>query len=145
MLRDVDDRVAEHVRALASELTLPPPARRVACRVELPVCTVRSGAAERGLTVALGAGFGLGVGLAAGRLLVDVVPALAGAATPVGLLVGLALTVWLVRTRAVLHYRAGLDRWVVESAAALRAQAEDRVAEALIAAEVDFAIELRRS
>jgi len=90
----------------------------------------------------LGAGFGLGVAMAVSRLLGGLAQELAVAALVVGGASGLALTVWLVMTRALLQERAALDRWVTEVVTTLRWHGEELVAGRLLAAELGFAAEL---
>jgi hypothetical protein len=80
--------------------------------------------------------------MAVSRVMTGLAPGLAVAALAVGGLAGCALTAWLVMARALLQHRAALDRWVTEAVAALRWQAEDVIAGALLAAEAGFATEL---
>jgi hypothetical protein len=86
----------------------------------------------------LGAGFGLGVALAASRLFTGLAPGLTVVGAVGGGLLGLLLTVWVVGIRGLLHDRAQLDRWVGRVAAALREDTEALVATRVLAAEVDF-------
>lgn len=83
---------------------------------------------ERRLSAVLGAGFGLGVALATMRLLTGLrgLGELGGAVC--GVLVGLALTCWVVVVRGRLQRRAALDRWVAESIAVVRSAADDHLA-----------------
>jgi hypothetical protein len=83
----------------------------------------------------LGLGFGLGIALASSRLLAGVAPGLSAAGSAAGAVAGLALVVWVVRARGLLHDRALLDRWVGEVAATLRYRGEAMVAERLLGAE----------
>jgi hypothetical protein len=94
---------------------------------------------ENQLMVVLGAGFGLGVALASGRLLSSVAEGLDVMGPVLGALLGLAVTVWVVGVRGLLHTRAALDRWVVEAGAAARFSGEARVAARLLAAEAALA------
>ena len=87
----------------------------------------------------LGAGFGLGVALAASRLFTGLAPGLTAVGALAGGLLGLLLTVWVVGIRGLLHDRALLDRWVGRVTATLREDAEALVATRVLAAEVDFA------
>jgi hypothetical protein len=57
-------------------------------------------------------------------------------------LVGLAVTVWVVGIRGLLHDRAVLDRWVTEVTAALRATLEQLVATRVLAAETTLTVNL---
>jgi xanthosine utilization system XapX-like protein len=95
-----------------------------------------AGSAEARLTMALGAGFGLGVATTVGRVLAEFAPA--PLAVAVGGLAGCALTAWLVAIRALMHRRAVLERWVTEAVAALRWHAEEMVADALLDAQSAF-------
>ncbi|MEU0497342.1 hypothetical protein [Mycobacterium sp. NPDC006124] len=95
---------------------------------------------EGRLAAVLGVGFGLGIALASSRLLAWVVPGWSAAGWVLGTATGLALVVWVVRTRRLLNDRAALDRWVVEVAATLRWHGEATVAERLLAAESAWAV-----
>lgn len=145
-LAELDRMAVARVRALADELAVPaagggaggaapgwtaPPAGRTPSR-----------RAERGLTLALGAGFGLGIAVAAGRVLQLAAPPVV--ATAVGAVAGLVLTVWLVATRELLHDRAAQDRWVCEVAGSLRAHADDLVARRLLDAELHLVAEVEK-
>ncbi len=90
---------------------------------------------ETRLMAVLGLGFGLGIALAANRLLAGLVPGLSIAGWVAGGSVGLTLVAWVVRTRGILHDRALLDRWVTDVAGALRWHGEATVAERLLAVE----------
>jgi hypothetical protein len=94
---------------------------------------------EGRLMTVLGLGFGLGIALASSRLLAGVAPGLSAAGLTAGAAAGLALVVWVVRARGLLHDRALLDRWVVEVAATLRWHGEAMVAERLLVAESEWA------
>ena len=87
----------------------------------------------------LGVGFGLGIALASSRLLAGLAPGLAVAGMAAGAVAGLALVVWVVRVRGLLHDRALLDRWVTEVASTLRWHGEATVAERLLFAESEWA------
>jgi hypothetical protein len=99
---------------------------------------------ENRLMTALGAGFGLGVALAVGRLLSGVDPGLTTAGLFAGGLAGLVATVWVVGVRALLHDRAALDRWVAEACASLRSAVEETVAMRMLDAESAMADEVLR-
>ncbi|MCV7424594.1 hypothetical protein H7K45_29045 [Mycobacterium yunnanensis] len=98
---------------------------------------------EGRLAAVLGVGFGLGVALASSRLLAGMLPGWSAGGWAAGTAAGLALVVWVVRARGLLHERAALDRWVVEVAATLRWHGEATVAERLLAAESRWAAQAR--
>lgn len=83
--------------------------------------------AKDSLAVVFATTFGLGVALTLGRLVVE----LAGAADRWALVgcgaVGLALTVWVIRTRRLAAVRLAADRWIGEVSAVLRSILEERV------------------
>jgi hypothetical protein len=93
------------------------------------------------VTVALSAGFGLGVALTFGRLLADLAPAWTAAITAVSLLTGIGLSGWVIRARGLAAERAALDRWVTEVTAGLRTAMEERVVMQVLAAESAMAAE----
>jgi len=93
------------------------------------------------VTVALSAGFGLGVALTFGRLLADLAPAWAAAITAASLLTGIGLSGWVIRARGLAAERAALDRWVTEVTAGLRTAMEERVVMQMLAAESAMAAE----
>jgi hypothetical protein len=143
VLAELDGRIGAGLTELAAELGVATPAGPGSIVApELPGRPVATPGVESRLTVALGAGFGLGVAMAVSRAMTGLAPGLTFAALAVGGLAGCALTAWLVMARALLARRAALDRWVTEAVAALRWQAEDVIAGALLAAEVGFATEL---
>ena len=107
--------------------------------------TTSSRGLEGRLMAVLGVGFGLGIALAATRLLAGLVPGSSAVGWAGGTAAGLALVVWVVRARGLLHDRALLDRWVVEVAAALRWHGEAMVAERLLAAESQWATAVREA
>jgi hypothetical protein len=100
---------------------------------------------EGRLMAVLGVGFGLGIALALSRLLAGLAPGLSAAGSAAGAAAGLALVVWVVRARRLLHDRALLDRWVVEVCSTLRWHGEAMVAERLLAAESEWVAARRRS
>lgn len=101
--------------------------------------TTSSRRLEGQLVAVLGVGFGTGIAVACSRLLAGLVPGSSALGWAAGAAAGLALVVWVVRARGLLHDRALLDRWVVEVAAALRWHAEAMVAERLLIAESHWA------
>jgi hypothetical protein len=139
VVQEVDAGAIEHLRDVAAELGLarpevPPPA---------PVPqfggpALASRRLETQLMMLLGAGFGLGVALAASRLFTGLAPGLTAAGMAAGGLVGLVLMVWVVGIRGLLQDRALLDRWVTEVTAMLRDATEQLVASRVLLAEVAF-------
>lgn len=141
-LGELGERIETGLDDLAATLGVAPPKTAGSVTPELAGPPMASTRTERRLTVALGAGFGLGVAMAVSRLLAGLAPGFTVAAVAVGGLAGCALTAWLVMTRGLLHRRAVLDRWVSETVAAFRAHAEDVIAGALLTAEAGFTAEL---
>ncbi|WNG82306.1 hypothetical protein C6A86_000915 [Mycobacterium sp. ITM-2016-00316] len=136
---EVDSGVTEQFLDIAAELALsapPVPPAPPAPEVGGPGLTSRR--LEMQLMMLLGAGFGLGVALAASRLFTGLAPGLTAVGAVAGGLLGLLLTVWVVGIRGLLHDRALLDRWVGRVTATLREDAEALVATRVLAAEVDF-------
>jgi hypothetical protein len=82
------------------------------------------------------------VALTLSRLFADLAPGLTAAGAVVCVLVGVAVTAWVVGMRSMLHDRALLDRWVGEVAAALRATVDQVVATRVLAAETVLTAEL---
>ena len=139
LVADLGEVVAAHLTGVAHGLDLPaaPPVL-----VDPPAFagpTVRPRRLETRLMTVLGAGFGLGVALAVSRLFSGLDPGLTVAGLVAGGLVGLAVTVWVVGIRSVLHDRAAIDRWIAEVCAALRSGAEEMVATLVLSAESDLA------
>jgi len=132
---EVDEQITTHTRDMAAQLEVvepPPPPVRVVAITDPPA---RSRRLETQLMTVLGAGFGLGVALVVTRLMAGLSPEPTAAGMAAGAAVGLAITVWMVRIRALLHDRAVLDRWVGAVLTAVRSAAEERVATRLLAAE----------
>ncbi|WP_319453194.1 MULTISPECIES: hypothetical protein [unclassified Mycobacterium] len=143
VLAELDEQIATGLGELAAALGVAAPATPgLIVAPELPGLPITTPGVESRLTVALGAGFGLGVAMAVSRVMTGLAPGLTVAALAVGGLAGCALTAWLVMARALLQHRAALDRWVTEAVAALRWQAEDVIAGGLLAAEAGLATEL---
>ncbi|MCV7432592.1 hypothetical protein [Mycolicibacterium bacteremicum] len=142
LVAELDDAVRARSDRIADELMLSRPDTGPPTPVPQ---LARPGPTSRGLEMRLmtllGAGFGLGVALAAGRLLVGLAPGAAGTAAVVGAAVGLLLTLWVVGMRGLLHERAHLDRWVGSVAAALRSDTEALVGRRLLAAEAALTAE----
>ncbi|BBZ26195.1 hypothetical protein MMAD_04900 [Mycolicibacterium madagascariense] len=131
--RDVADAVGEAAAELGCGDRVAVP-RGHACRLE-PSDAGRPTSSRRleaRLAAVLGLGFGVGTALAVGRLVAGWAPGVSTAGLVAGAVMGLALGVWVVRTRRLLHDRAVLDRWVADVAGTVRWHAEARVAEWLL-------------
>ncbi|WP_244603721.1 hypothetical protein [Mycobacterium attenuatum] len=108
-----------------------------------PAPPLKSRRLETRLMVVLGAGFGLGAALTLSRLLVGLAPRLnpglnpwlTGAGIVACVVLGLALTWWVVNTRGLLSDRAVLDRWTGDVASELRSALDQLVAGQVLAAE----------
>lgn len=139
VVEEVDTGITEHLRDIATELGLTAPqtpAPAPVPEIGRPGLTARR--LEMQLMTVLGAGFGLGVALAAGRLFTGLAPGLTVVGALTGGLLGVLLTLWVVGIRGLLHDRALLDRWVGRVAAVLRENTEALVATRVLAAEVEF-------
>jgi hypothetical protein len=151
VVAEVNEGVARHLADVAHELGLPaaglenrssPPPPPEPPRLELPGPPLKSRRLETRLTLLLGAGFGLGVALTLSRLLAGLAPGLTAVGTVACVLVALAVTVWVVGTRGLLHDRAVLDRWVSEVAVSLRSAVDQLVASRVLAAESTLTADL---
>ncbi|UXA18335.1 hypothetical protein [Mycobacterium sp. SMC-4] len=140
VLADIDEQISAELADLAAAQTdtMPPPG------LELPAPLMQCRQLETRLMTVLGAGFGLGVALALSRLLTGLAPQATAAALVAGLVAGGAVTVWVVRTRALLHDRVVLQRWVQQAAHALRGASEERVAARVLAVDTAVATALAR-
>ncbi|MDT5072510.1 MAG: hypothetical protein QOH82_1830 [Mycobacterium sp.] len=142
-LAELDEEITGAVQAAAIELGL---ADRVGRPFEParqdPPDVSRSPSSSRRLEgrlmTVLGVGFGLGIALGSSRLLAGLAPGLSLAGLAAGSVAGLALVVWVVRVRGLLHDRALLDRWVTEVGATLRWHGEAMVADRLLVAESEW-------
>ena len=139
---EVDEEITLRTREVAADLGLaglaepprsPPTATAAVATFADPPGT--SSRLETQLTTVFGTGFGLGVALLVSRLFAGLTPQAPVVGLVAGGVVGLAVTVWVVRSRGLLHDRAVLDRWVHEVASAVRATAEERVATRVLDAE----------
>ncbi|CAN5412318.1 hypothetical protein BH09ACT8_BH09ACT8_40810 [soil metagenome] len=144
VVREVDAGIAEHLAGVANELGLQsdsvPAVRDPIEPVGEP--PLKSRRVETRLMMLLGAGFGLGVALTLSRIFADLAPGLTVAGAAVCVLIGLAVTVWVVGMRGLLHDRAVLDRWVSDVTASLRATVDQSVATRVLVAETGFAVSL---
>jgi hypothetical protein len=142
-LVELDEEITGAVQAAAIELGLAEhvgsplePARQDPPDVSRTPSSSRR--LEGRLMTVLGVGFGLGIALASSRLLAGLAPGLSFAGLAAGSVAGLALVVWVVRVRGLLHDRALLDRWVTEVGTTLRWHGEALVAERLLVAESEW-------
>ncbi|BBY44731.1 hypothetical protein [Mycolicibacterium celeriflavum] len=133
---EVEEGITAHLADMAAQLDLTaPPVPAPPSVPELTGPPLKSRRLETQLTMILGAGFGLGVALAVTRLFTGLAPGLTIAGLVAGGLVGLALTVWVVGIRGLLHDRAVLDRWVNDVTAKVKSALEERVATRVLATE----------
>ncbi len=138
VIAEVDRGASAHLLDVAHELGLPIGNLRPADappQVEVVAPARQSRRLETQLMTLLGAGFGLGVGLTSSRLFADLAAGFTAAGTAACLMVGLAVAIWVLRTRSLLHDRAVLDRWITDLVAAARSTAEELVALRVLAAE----------
>jgi len=114
--------------------------------VEAPGPRLKSRRLETRLMMLLGAGFGLGVALTLSRLVAGLAPRLGPGLQIAGgvacVAIGLAVTVWVVHIRGLLHDRALLDRWTGDAAGALRSVLEQLVSSRVLVAEAVLSTEL---
>ena len=143
VVEEVDEGITTHLREMAGELGLdaPPPAEAPP-RPEVGAPPLKSRRLETQLMMILGAGFGLGVAVVVTRLFAGLAPGLTIAGLVVGGLVGLALTVWVVGIRGLLHDRGVLDRWITDVTTALKSSVEERVATRVLTAETALTSQL---
>jgi hypothetical protein len=146
---EVDDEINGELDAIASRLSLSAPGAEGPPSVpELTDPRWRTDRLQRRLTAVLGAGFGVGVALGAGRLIVGAFDGFFDgfevAGWTAGGLLGVLAAVWVIGARALLQYRAALDRWTGEVVVALRARGEEMVSGRLLATEIAFAELLAR-
>jgi hypothetical protein len=137
VMTEVDEGVTTHLDAVVTDLHLDtalPPHQPVTVP-DYAGPPLRSRRLETRLMMLLGAGFGLGVALAVSRLFTGVDPGLTVAGVLAGAVAGLAVAVWVVGIRGLLHDRGVLDRWVVDVTARLRSAAEEVVATRVLAAD----------
>lgn len=147
VVTEVDQGVTEHLVDVARELELPGAAPRAGVTGPLPQIDtgkppLGSRRLETQLMTLLGAGFGLGVALTLSRVFAHLAPGLAAAGAAGCAVVGVAVTVWVVRIRGLLRDRAVLERWVGEAIAALQSALAELVALRVVAAESALSAEL---
>lgn len=139
VVAEVDEGVTEHLAGVAADLKTPAPAvPPPPDPPDFPGPPLKNRRLETVLMMLLGAGFGLGVALAVSRLFAGVAPGLTLAGLAAGGAIGLALTVWVVGIRGLLHDRAVLDRWIAEVTTTLRSAVEELVATRVLAAEAEM-------
>lgn len=136
---EVDAATDRELDAVAATLSTGAPGAEAPPRIpEISRPRRRTDRLQLRLTAVLGAGFGVGVALAASRLIVGVHGSEVAGLVAGGLVGGLAAT-WVIGARVLLQHRATLDRWVGEVVAALRARGSEAVSSRLLAAEAVFA------
>jgi hypothetical protein len=138
---EVNEGTSAHLSDVAQVMGVPvklPPLEKLP-RVEVGAAQLKSRRQETWLMVLLGVAFGLGVAVTLNRLLAGLAPRLAPWMAIAGyaacLVVGLVLTVIVVRIRGLLRDRAVLDRWAGEATESLRSAAEELVATRVLMAE----------
>ena len=136
---EIQATTARHLTGLGERLGLAAQLATESCAVvEVGAAPLRSRGAETRLMMLLGVGFGLGVALTLSRVFADLAQTWAVGGAIGGAVVGVAVTLWVVGVRGLLHDRAVLDRWVVEVTAALRTTMEEWVTTRVLAAEASF-------
>jgi hypothetical protein len=141
VVSEVNEGTTTQLDDLARELELPmelPPVGQLPT-VDVAPPPLKSRRQETWLMLLLGVGFGVGVALTLSRLVAGVAqrlnPALEIAGAVVCVAIGLAVTVLVVKLRALLHDRSLLDRWTGDLASSLRSVTEELVATRVLAAE----------
>jgi hypothetical protein len=148
VVAEVDQGVTEHLADLAHETGLSADATAAtgvtqpAPQIETGVPALASRRLETQLMTLLGAGFGLGVALTLSRLFAHLAPGFTAAGAALCVVIGVAVTVWVVRIRGLLRDRAVLDRWIGDATAALRSALQELVALRVVAAESALTAEL---
>jgi hypothetical protein len=143
VVEEVDEDVTEQLLQVATDLHLrAPPETAPPQAPQICAPPLKSRRQETQLMMILGAGFGLGVALVVTRLFAGLAPGMTVAGLAVGGAIGLALTVWVVGIRGLLHDRGVLDRWVTDVIGVLRSAVEERVANRILVAETALCSEL---
>jgi len=144
VVTEVDEGVTEQLADVAHELGLSavPESGGALPQVEAGEPPLSSRRLETQLMTLVGVGFGGGVALTLSRLFAHLAPGLAAAGAVACVVIGVAVTVWVVRIRALLRDRAVLDRWVGESTGALGSALAELVALRVVAAETTLTAEL---
>ncbi|WP_286199348.1 hypothetical protein ACRDU6_04875 [Mycolicibacterium sp. ELW1] len=106
--------------------------------VEVGAAPPRARGAETRLMLLLGGGFGAGVALTLSRLFAELAPQWTVGGGIAGAVIGVALTLWVVGVRGLLHDRAILDRWVAEVLGRQRTALEEWVATHMLGAEASL-------
>ncbi len=143
VVEEVENGITGQLADVAVRLDLPAPpgaAPPPTPQVAAPPLTSRR--QETQLMMILGAGFGLGVALVVTRLFAGLAPGMTVAGLAVGGAIGLALTVWVVGLRGLLHDRGVLDRWITDVVNVVRSDTEERVATRVLVAETALFSEL---
>ncbi len=141
---EVNEGITEHLADIANQHVFQGDSSLPAAGAGVSVGTppLKSRRVETRLMMLLGAGFGLGVALTLSRIFADLAPGLTAVGALVCVVVGLAVTVWVVGMRGLLHDRAVLDRWVSDVTATLRATVDQVVATRVLAAETSLTVDL---
>jgi hypothetical protein len=139
-LAEVDDEIDARVAELTTSPVPSPPERAIIA----PAPPRHARRLETQLMVVLGVGFGFGVAVVMARVAARLAGVLAVGGTLAPVRAGLAVTVWVVRARALLHDRALMERWVADAVAMLRTEVEDRVSARLLAVETARAVAVDR-
>lgn len=148
IVTEVGDGITAQLVDVSREMSLPVdfPAADPLPAVAMPAPPLASRRLETRLMMVLGVGFGLGVALTLSRLLAGLAPGLDLGLTLAGILgcvvVGLAVALWVVRTRALLADRAVLERWTADVLSSLCCTLEQLVASRVLAAETLLATAL---
>jgi hypothetical protein len=141
VVAEVSDGISTELGELARATGLPvalPDVEKLPT-VDVPPAPLKSRRQETLLLMLLGAGFGLGVALSAGRLVGGLAsrlsPGLAVAGAAGCVVVGLAVGFVVIYIRGLLRDRALLDRWSGDVTASLRSVVEELVATRVLVAE----------
>jgi hypothetical protein len=142
IVEDFDAEIDREVHAVAAALSMIAPSAQAPRMPEIAGPRGRTNRLQLRLAVVLGGGFGVGVALAASRLVVGAFhgPEIVGLTA--GGVVGVLAAVWVIRARGLLQYRAALDRWVGEVVAAVRARGEELVSSRLLTLETALGSQL---
>jgi hypothetical protein len=140
---EIDAEIDRELDAVAADLSLTAPGAAGPPRMpDIGNPRWRTDRLQLRLTAVLGAGFGIGVALAASRLIVGALHGSETAGLIAGGLLGTLAAVWVIGARGLLQYRAALERWAGEMVAALRVRGEELVTSRLLTTEIAFTEQL---